>query len=239
MDFHIPYYTSLGSCFALSILYVSRWGLLRWPIANVCEDLLIKHRQFIAACIYGAPTKIGEQSSNILSLTECFDFVGITRQQSRNASSASSSWCWSRRFSFISSRLRTFSSTTRSGRWWDFGQGGCYQRLWFLSYSPLSSFWARSAFSLLTAFGKCTQVAFPSKFYFLCKCSLFASIFRADVLAELLPKPLVAKESRCGAAIWGIHVSCLHATVVTAELFADHRDLHHSVVLRCRWELKF
>lgn len=171
MDFHIPFYTSLGSCFALSILYVSRWGTpAELTPANVCEDLLINHRQFIAACTYGAPMKIGEQSSNILSLTECFAFVGTTRQQSRSASSASSSWCWSRRSSFISSRLRTFSSTTRFGRWWDFGRGVCFQRLWFRFCSPLSSFWAHSAFSLLTAFGKCTQVASTSKFYFLCKC---------------------------------------------------------------------
>lgn len=213
-----------------------QWSLLRWPIANVNVGRFVNQSSSIHCSLYIWSTDENRWAilKHIEPFTEWFDFVGITRQQSRNASSASSSWCWSHRSSFIFSRLRTFSSTTRFGRWWVFGRGVCYQRLWFLSCSPLSSSWARSAFSLLTAFGKCTQVALTSKFYFLCKCSFFASIFRADVLAELLPKPLVATESRCGSAIWGIHVSCLHATVVTAELFADNRDLYHSVVLRCR-----
>lgn len=58
------------------------------------------------------------------------------------------------------------------------------------------------------------------------------SIFRADVLGELLSKPSVAAQSRCGSAIGRIHVSGVHAPAAAAELFSHDFYFHHAVVLR-------
>lgn len=59
------------------------------------------------------------------------------------------------------------------------------------------------------------------------------SIFRADVLAQLLSKPPVVAKSRCCAFVGGIHVSRMYDAVATADLFADDSDIHYSAVLWC------
>lgn len=64
------------------------------------------------------------------------------------------------------------------------------------------------------------------------KLTQFLPIFRADVLVELLSKPSVAAQSRCGAAVRGIHVSCLHDATSSAELLADDVDLYNATVFR-------
>jgi hypothetical protein len=62
------------------------------------------------------------------------------------------------------------------------------------------------------------------------------SYFRASILVELLPKPLVVAKSCRSTIIRRIYFPCMHVAVVTSKLFTYDINFNYTSIFRCWYD---